>query len=37
MENGPVPDTAAFIQKIEEERKMEKGEGKDNRSFLAKY
>ena len=38
MENGPVPDTAAFIQKMEEEkRKAEKGEVKDNRSFLAKY
>ena len=38
MEPGPVPDTAAFIQKMEEEkRKVEKGEVKDNRSFLAKY
>ena len=38
MENGPVPDTAAFIQKMEEEkRKVEKGGVKDNRSFLAKY
>ena len=38
MENGPVPDTAAFIQKVEEEkRKVETGEVKDNRSFLAKY
>jgi len=38
MEAGPVPDTAAFIQKMEEEkRKAEKGEVKDNRSFLAKY
>ena len=38
MENGPVPDTAAFVQKVEEEkRKVENGEVKDNRSFLAKY
>lgn len=38
MENGPVPDTAAFIQRMEEDkRKAEKGEVKDNRSFLAKY
>jgi len=38
MENGPVPDTAAFIQRMEEnKRKEEKGEVKDNRSFLAKY
>lgn len=37
MENGPVPDTAAFIQRVEEnKRKEEKGEVKDNRSFLAK-
>merc|ERR1712210_173723 len=32
MESGPAPDTAAFIQRMEE-----KGEVKDNRSFLAKY
>ena len=38
MENGPAPDTAAFIQRMEEnKRKEEKGEVKDNRSFLAKY
>merc|ERR1712059_220477 len=38
MENGPVPDTAAFITRMEEDkRKQEKGEVKDNRSFLAKY
>ena len=38
MEAGPVPDTAAFIQKLEEEkRRQEKGEVPDNRSFLAKY
>jgi len=38
MENGPAPDTAAFIQKMDEEkaRKMS-GETKDNRSFFAKY
>lgn len=38
MENGPAPDTAAFIQRVEDQkRKEEKGEVKDNRSFLAKY
>jgi len=38
MEPGPVPDTAAFIQRLEEEkRRKEKGEVPDNRSFLAKY
>ena len=38
MEAGPVPDTTAFIQKLEEEkRRQEKGEVPDNRSFLAKY
>ncbi|KAJ9584169.1 hypothetical protein L9F63_021466 [Diploptera punctata] len=38
MEQGPVPDTAAYIQKIEKEREArERGETKDNRSFLAKY
>jgi len=38
MENGPVPDTADFIQKMEQD-KMNKKEGAttDNRSFLAKY
>ncbi|XP_023029408.1 ER membrane protein complex subunit 10 [Leptinotarsa decemlineata] len=37
-ETGPIPDTATFIQKLEREREAkEKGEGKDNRSFLAKY
>jgi hypothetical protein len=30
---GFSPDTAAYIQKLEKER----GETKDNRSFLAKY
>lgn len=38
MEQGPVPDTAAYIQKIEKEREArERGEIKDNRSFFAKY
>ncbi|KAK4883171.1 hypothetical protein RN001_006490 [Aquatica leii] len=37
-ENGPVPDTATYIQKLEREREAkERGEVKDNRSFLAKY
>ncbi|KAF5298590.1 hypothetical protein FQR65_LT09685 [Abscondita terminalis] len=37
-ENGPVPDTASYIQKLEREREAkERGEVKDNRSFLAKY
>lgn len=32
------PDTASYIQKLEKEREAkEKGEVKDNRSFLAKY
>lgn len=32
------PDTASYIQKLEREREArEKGELKDNRSFLAKY
>ncbi|XP_018320036.1 ER membrane protein complex subunit 10 [Agrilus planipennis] len=35
---GPSPDTASYIQKLEREREAkEKGELKDNRSFLAKY
>ncbi|KAJ8919178.1 hypothetical protein NQ315_012164 [Exocentrus adspersus] len=35
---GPIPDTASYIQKLEREREAkEKGEVKDNRSFLAKY
>lgn len=38
MEQGPVPDTATYIQKIEREKEArERGETKDNRSFLAKY
>ncbi|CAG9863952.1 unnamed protein product [Phyllotreta striolata] len=37
-EDGPNPDVASFIQKIEKEKEAkEKGETKDNRSFLAKY
>jgi len=37
-DSGPVPDTATYIQKLEREREArEKGETKDNRSFLAKY
>jgi len=38
MEPGPQPDTAAFIQRVEQEKlAKERGETKDNRSFLAKY
>lgn len=38
MEQGPIPDTATYIQKLEKERESrERGETKDNRSFLAKY
>ncbi|KAK3893837.1 hypothetical protein Pcinc_002372 [Petrolisthes cinctipes] len=33
---SPVPDTATYIEKLEA-MKNEKAEGKDNRSFLAKY
>ncbi|EFN80346.1 ER membrane protein complex subunit 10 [Harpegnathos saltator] len=37
-DGGPVPDTATYIQKLEREREArERGETKDNRSFLAKY
>ncbi len=37
MEAGPQPDTAAFIQKMEEEKlAKQRGETKDNRSFFAK-
>lgn len=37
-DGGPIPDTAMYIQKLEREREArEKGETKDNRSFLAKY
>ena len=38
MEVGPTPDTAAFIQKMEQEKlQKQRGETKDNRSFFAKY
>ncbi|XP_041972830.1 ER membrane protein complex subunit 10-like [Aricia agestis] len=38
VDQAPVPDTASYIQKLEREREArEKGEFKDNRSFLAKY
>ena len=38
MEVGPTPDTAAFIQKVEQEKlQKQRGETKDNRSFFAKY
>ncbi|KAK9880514.1 hypothetical protein WA026_011753 [Henosepilachna vigintioctopunctata] len=37
-EIGPTPDTASYIQRLERENEAkERGEGKDNRSFLAKY
>lgn len=35
---GPIPDTATYIKRLEEERQNKLREGKeDNRSFLAKY
>ena len=35
---GPAPDTQTYIKKLEDERReKERGKGKDNRSFLAKY
>jgi len=38
MESGPSPDTASFIQRIEEEKlAKQRGDTKDNRSFFAKY
>eukprot|EP00088_Acartia_fossae_P035716 TRINITY_DN3683_c0_g1_i12.p1 TRINITY_DN3683_c0_g1~~TRINITY_DN3683_c0_g1_i12.p1 ORF type:complete len:222 (-),score=64.68 TRINITY_DN3683_c0_g1_i12:348-1013(-) len=38
MENGPTPDTAAYIQKMEEEKSRKlSGDKQDNRSFFAKY
>ncbi|XP_014355826.2 ER membrane protein complex subunit 10 [Papilio machaon] len=38
VEPAVTPDTASYIQKLEREREArEKGELKDNRSFLAKY
>ncbi|CAK9801154.1 ER membrane protein complex subunit 10 [Anthophora quadrimaculata] len=37
-DGGPVPDTATYIRKLEREREArERGEAKDNRSFLARY
>lgn len=37
-DGGPVPDTAAYIQKLEREREAKgREEAKDNRSFFAKY
>ena len=37
MEAGPQPDTASFIQKMEQDKMAkQRGETKDNRSFLAK-
>ncbi|CAH0552079.1 unnamed protein product [Brassicogethes aeneus] len=37
-ETGPIPDTATYIQKLEREREArERGDTKDNRSFIAKY
>ncbi len=38
MESGPQPDTASFVQKMEADKlAKQRGEVKDNRSFLAKY
>ncbi|XP_046639262.1 ER membrane protein complex subunit 10-like [Daphnia pulicaria] len=38
MEHGPIPDVAMFVQKVEQEKvAKERGETKDNRSFIAKY
>lgn len=37
-DGGPVPDTASYISKLEREKEArDRGETKDNRSFLAKY
>ena len=37
MESGPSPDTASFIQRIEEDKlAKQRGDTKDNRSFFAK-
>ncbi|KAF7997103.1 hypothetical protein HCN44_005380 [Aphidius gifuensis] len=37
-DGGPTPDTASYIYKIEREKEArERGETKDNRSFIAKY
>lgn len=38
VEQGPLPDTASYILKLEREREAkERGATQDNRSFLAKY
>ncbi|XP_046978558.1 ER membrane protein complex subunit 10 isoform X1 [Vanessa cardui] len=38
VDPAPLPDTASYIQKLEREKEArEKGDLKDNRSFLAKY
>ncbi|XP_059480508.1 ER membrane protein complex subunit 10 [Neocloeon triangulifer] len=38
MEQAPIPDTSAYIQKLEREKEArERGETKDTRSFFAKY
>ncbi|CAB3367869.1 Hypothetical predicted protein [Cloeon dipterum] len=38
MEQAPIPDTSAYIQKLEREKEArDRGETKDNRSFFAKY
>lgn len=37
-DGGPTPDTASYVYKLEKEKEArERGEVKDNRSFLAKY
>lgn len=38
IEIAPTPDTANFVQKLEREKEArERGESKDNRSFIQKY
>ncbi|CAG0882281.1 unnamed protein product [Cyprideis torosa] len=38
IQPGPIPDTASYLQKLEDEKRArERGEGKDNRTFLQKY
>lgn len=38
IEQAPMPDTAGFVQKMDKEREArDRGETKDNRSFLSKY
>lgn len=37
-DGGPTPDTASYIYKLEREKESrERGDTKDNRSFIAKY